>query len=56
VVLALKQDIEPPNRRIDSVYFFEIGIASVVAIHPGTSVEVGLIGCEGNEWNCGCAG
>jgi CRP-like cAMP-binding protein len=47
VALVLKQDIEPPNRRIESVYFFETGIASVVAIHSETRVEVGLIGCEG---------
>jgi CRP-like cAMP-binding protein len=47
VALALKEDLEPPNRRIESVYFLEIGIASVVALHLETRVEVGLIGCEG---------
>jgi CRP-like cAMP-binding protein len=40
--------MERPNRRIQSVYFIEAGIASVVAVQPDdTRVEVGLIGCEG---------
>jgi CRP-like cAMP-binding protein len=47
IQLALKQDIERPNRRIETVCFVETGIASVVAIQPERSVEVGLIGCEG---------
>jgi CRP-like cAMP-binding protein len=47
VALALKQDIERPNRRIEFVCFPETGIASVVATHSETKVEVGLIGCEG---------
>lgn len=45
--LALKKDIERPNRRIDSVCFIESGIASVVAQSEGAQVEVGLIGYEG---------
>ena len=41
VALALKQDIGRPNRRIQSVYFMEAGIASVVAVQPdNTRVEV----------------
>jgi hypothetical protein len=47
MALALEQDIARPNRRIESVFFMESGIASVVATHSETRVEVGLIGCEG---------
>ena len=44
-VLALKQDIERPNRRIEFVCF--VKTASVVAVQSETRVEVGLIGREG---------
>jgi CRP-like cAMP-binding protein len=48
VALALLKDLERPNRRIETVYFMEAGIASVVAVQQDeTQVEVGLIGCEG---------
>jgi CRP-like cAMP-binding protein len=48
VALKLRKDLEKPNRRIDDVYFFDIGIASVVAVQSAAKrVEVGLIGCEG---------
>jgi CRP-like cAMP-binding protein len=48
IAMAVFKDMEQPNRRIDSVYFMEAGIASVVAIQPDqTKVEVGLIGREG---------
>ena len=48
VPMALLKDIERPNRRIETVYFMETGIASVVAVQPDeTRVEVGLIGREG---------
>jgi CRP-like cAMP-binding protein len=48
VALPLLQDMERPNRRIETVYFMEAGIASVVAVQSdGTRVEVGLIGREG---------
>ena len=40
MALALKRDIERPNRRIDSVYFMETGIASVVAVQSD----------EGSKW------
>ena len=37
-----------PNRRIETVYFMEAGIALVVAIQADDSqIEVGLIGREG---------
>ena len=40
--------LERPNRRIDTVYFPELGFASVVAVQRGgKQVEVGLIGREG---------
>src|SRR5471030_2754115 len=46
VDLPVETVLEVPNEPIDSVYFFESGIASVVA-GEGTRIEVGLIGCEG---------
>jgi CRP-like cAMP-binding protein len=48
VTLALRRDLEKPNRRIEDVFFMDAGIASVVAVQSGEErVEVGLIGCEG---------
>jgi len=48
VPLRLRQDLERPQRRIDDVYFPNLGIASVVAVQSrDTRIEVGLIGCEG---------
>jgi CRP-like cAMP-binding protein len=46
--LPVFKDLEIPDRRIDSVYFMEAGIASVVAVQgKQTRIEVGLIGREG---------
>jgi len=46
--MPLLRDMERPNRRIETVYFMEAGIASVVAVQPDeTRIEVGLIGREG---------
>jgi CRP-like cAMP-binding protein len=42
--------IESPNRKIDSVWFPESGIVSVVGSSgskPDREVEIGIIGCEG---------
>ena len=48
IAMAVLKDLEKPNRPIDTVYFMETGIASVVAVQPDeTKVEVGLIGREG---------
>ena len=48
LAVAVRHDIERPNRRIDAVYFMDAGIASVVAVQADqTQVEVGLIGPEG---------
>jgi CRP-like cAMP-binding protein len=48
LVVAVRHEIERPNRRIESVYFIDAGIASVVAVQADeTQVEVGLIGPEG---------
>ena len=48
IAMAVFKDMEQPNRPIDTVYFMETGIASVVAVQPDdTKVEVGLIGREG---------
>jgi CRP-like cAMP-binding protein len=48
VVLAVRQVLETPNRRIDDVYFIDSGFASVVAIQAKqTKAEIGLIGREG---------
>jgi CRP-like cAMP-binding protein len=46
--LPLRKPLETRNKRIEFVYFIESGIASVVAKGAdGSSIEVGLIGCEG---------
>jgi CRP-like cAMP-binding protein len=46
--MAVFKDMERPNRRIETVFFMEAGIASVVAVQPDeTQAEVGLIGREG---------
>jgi CRP-like cAMP-binding protein len=48
VAMPLLKDMERANRRIDTVYFMEAGIASVVAEQADeTRIEVGLIGAEG---------
>jgi CRP-like cAMP-binding protein len=48
IAVAVRHEIERPNRRIDTVYFMDAGIASVVAVQTDeTQVEVGLIGLEG---------
>ena len=48
LVVAVRHEIERPNRRIDAVYFMDAGIASVVAVQADeTQIEVGLVGCEG---------
>ena len=48
LAVAVRHEIERPNRRIDAVYFMDAGIASVVAVQADeTQVEVGLIGFEG---------
>jgi CRP-like cAMP-binding protein len=46
--LALREELEQPNRPIGRVFFMEEGIASVVTPGPRTDqVETGLIGPEG---------
>ncbi len=46
--LELRKALEQPNKRIDNVYFLDVGIASVVAVQAKeTKVEIGLIGREG---------
>ncbi|SFP86914.1 cAMP-binding domain of CRP or a regulatory subunit of cAMP-dependent protein kinases [Mesorhizobium sp. NFR06] len=46
--LDIRQQLETAGQPIGSVYFFESGIASVVARnHPGLDTEVGVIGSEG---------
>jgi CRP-like cAMP-binding protein len=48
VSLALRQDLEKPNKRIEHVFFMDSAIASVVVVHAGDiRVEIGIIGCEG---------
>ena len=48
LAVAVRHEIERPNRRIDAVYFMEAGIASIVAVQADeTQVEVGLVGPEG---------
>ena len=46
--VAVRHEIERPNRQIDTIYFMDAGIASVVAVQADeTQVEVGLVGPEG---------
>src|ERR1044071_3151513 len=47
VDLPVRYDLEKPNAPIQQVYFFEAGIASVVAKGSHGLIEVGLIGREG---------
>ncbi|HVY58611.1 MAG TPA: Crp/Fnr family transcriptional regulator [Xanthobacteraceae bacterium] len=48
VPLKHRQELEKPHRKIETVYFVEVGIVSVVAIQSREwRAEVGLIGCEG---------
>ena len=48
VALELLKHLERPNRPIETVYFMEAGIASVVAVQTDeTRIEIGLIGREG---------
>src|SRR5690348_937745 len=48
VNLQLYASLEKPGTPIESVYFMESGIASVVAVgERGTRIEIGLIGREG---------
>jgi CRP-like cAMP-binding protein len=47
VVLELRMVLEEPNQGIESVYFIDEGIVSVVAVSGKEQIEVGLIGREG---------
>ena len=49
IALPRRHKLELPNRRIETIYFLESGIASVVASSsdPQTEVEIGIIGNEG---------
>ena len=48
VYVALRQPLETAHHRIETAYFLETGLASIVARKDGgSSVEVGLVGCEG---------
>ena len=48
VAMPVFKEMERPNRRIETIYFMEAGIASVVSVQSGeTQAEVGLIGREG---------
>jgi CRP-like cAMP-binding protein len=47
VDLPVRKQLEARNKTIDTIYFIEHGIASVVADGTGRSIEVGLIGREG---------
>ncbi|WP_031239472.1 Crp/Fnr family transcriptional regulator [Asticcacaulis sp. AC466] len=49
VTLTFRQRLETPNKPIETAYFIETGLVSVVAsCRPGTrQAEVGLIGFEG---------
>jgi CRP-like cAMP-binding protein len=48
VELPLRQPLETAHQTIETAYFLETGLASIVARKDGgSSVEVGLVGCEG---------
>jgi CRP-like cAMP-binding protein len=48
MAMPVLTDLERPNQRIQTVYFMDAGIASVVGVQPDeTRIEVGLIGREG---------
>jgi CRP-like cAMP-binding protein len=47
VTMKLRDRIVNPNKPIEFIVFPRTGIASVVAKHDGTEVEIGLVGCEG---------
>lgn len=46
-VLRKNQKLEKPNANIQTVYFFETGIAAVMSTADASQVAIGLIGCEG---------
>ena len=47
--VVINQTLYEPGERLDQVFFFDSGFASVVALadNAGTTVEVGLIGWDG---------
>ncbi|MGI4944218.1 MAG: Crp/Fnr family transcriptional regulator [Janthinobacterium lividum] len=47
--VVINQTLHEPGERVDQVFFFDNGFASVVALadNIGTTVEVGLIGWDG---------
>jgi CRP-like cAMP-binding protein len=48
VSLGLKAHLETAGSPIETVYFFESGLGSVVGeLRPGIEAEIGIIGCEG---------
>jgi CRP-like cAMP-binding protein len=48
VVLKLNRVLHNPGETVDTVYFIEEGICSVVVtMNDGATVEVGLLGCDG---------
>jgi CRP-like cAMP-binding protein len=48
VPLEMRKPLEHSHRKIDTLYFVEHGMASmVVAADPDSRIEVGLVGCEG---------
>ena len=57
VALELLKDLDRPNRRIETVYFMEAGIASVVAVQPDeTRSRNRSHRSRGHERNCRSAG
>src|ERR1700754_2979071 len=48
VVLKLNRTLHNPGETVDTVYFLEEGICSVVVtMQDGATVEVGILGCDG---------
>ena len=55
LTLPLRKVLQTRGRKIEAVYFLESGIASIVMnAGPAHTIEVGVVGREGNDW-CGHA-
>ena len=47
ISLPRRTQLELPNKKIESVYFVESGIVSIVGTTPGSEIEIGIVGREG---------
>ncbi len=47
IELKARDQLENPNKLVESVFFIEMGIAAVISISGKFRIAIGLIGCEG---------